>query len=139
MNNLLSEIQNSGYKNSNIFLIGFSQGACLAIDFALRLPFPIGGIIPIAGFIKFKTQLLNDATIESINTPILLMHGNKDEIIPIKAGRTANEILLDRGHPIYFETYDSHHKIPINKMGVIADFIHNPLDTIKLRNKDLTN
>lgn len=139
MNNLLSEIQTSGYKNSNIFLIGFSQGACLAIDFALRLPFPIGGIIPIAGFIKFKTQLLNDATIESINTPILLMHGNKDEIIPIKAGRTANEILLDRGHPIYFETYDSHHKIPINKMGVISDFIHNPLDTIKLRNKDLTN
>ena len=83
MNNLINEIQNSGFSNSNIFLIGFSQGACLAIDFALRLPFPIGGIIPIAGFIKFKTKLLNEATKESINTPILLMHGNKDDILSL--------------------------------------------------------
>ena len=100
---------------------------------------PIGGIIPIAGFIKFKTQLLNDATVESINTPILLMHGNKDEIIPIKAGRTASEILLKRGHPIHFEKYDAPHKIPLNKMKMMGEFIDNPLKTIKMYNKNLIN
>ncbi len=139
MNNLINEIQNSGFSNSNIFLIGFSQGACLAIDFALRLPFSIGGIIPIAGFIKFKTKLLNEATNESINTPILLMHGNKDDIIPIKASETANQILAARDHPVHFETYNAPHKIPKKKMGLIRDFVKNPLNTIKLNNKDFKN
>ena len=54
MKNLINRIEKSGYSPSKIFLIGFSQGACLAIDFALRLKFSIGGIVAIAGFIKFK-------------------------------------------------------------------------------------
>ena len=65
------------------------------------------------------------------------MHGNKDEIIPIKAGRTASEILLGRGHPIHFEKYDAPHKIPLNKMKMMGEFIDNPLKTIKMNNKNL--
>ena len=79
-------MKKSGYSPSKIFLIGFSQGACLAIDFALRLQFSIGGIVAIAGFIKFKERFLSEASNESDDTPILLMHGNQDDIIPIKAG-----------------------------------------------------
>ena len=69
-------------------MIGFSQGACLAIDFALRLKFSIGGIVAIAGFIKFKERFLEEASKESGDTPILLMHGNQDDIIPMPPGFT---------------------------------------------------
>ena len=80
---------------------------------------------------KFKTQLLNEATKESIKTPILLMHGNKDDIIPIKASQTANQILVGRGHSVHFETYNAPHKIPKRKMGMIREFITDPSNIIK--------
>jgi len=139
MNNLINKIQTSGYSTSNIFLIGFSQGACLAIDFALRLPFSIGGIIAIAGFIKFKERFLKDATKESTRTPILLMHGNQDDVIPIKAGKTTNDILVEKGYPIHFERYDAKHKIPLKKMNLINKFINDPTSIVKSKNLNPTD
>ena len=130
MNNLINKIQKKGYSPSKIFLIGFSQGACLAIDFALRLPFSIGGIVAIAGFIKFKERFLEEASNESSDTPILLMHGNQDDIIPIKAGETAYNILLERGYPIHFERYNAKHKIPLKKMNLINEFINQPINVV---------
>ena len=62
MHNLLAKIKSEGFKPNEIYLLGFSQGACLAIEFALRLPYAIGGIIPIAGFIKFNEKLFEDRT-----------------------------------------------------------------------------
>ena len=131
MNNLIKKIQKSGYSPSKIFLVGFSQGACLAIDFALRLPFSIGGIVAIAGFIKFKKRFLEEASNESGDTPILLIHGNQDDIIPITAGKTAYNILHERGYPIYFESYNAKHKIPLKKMNLINEFINQPMNVVK--------
>ena len=139
MNNLINKIQTSGYSTSNIFLIGFSQGACLAIDFALRLPFSIGGIISIAGFIKFKERFLKDATKESTRTPILLMHGNQDDVISVKAGKTTNDILVEKGYPIHFERYDAKHKIPLKKMSLINKFIKDPTSIVKSKNLNPTH
>ena len=130
MNNLINKIQKKGYSPSKIFLIGFSQGACLAIDFALRLQFSIGGIVAIAGFIKFKERFLSEASNESDDTPILLMHGKQDDIIPIKAGETAYNILLEKGNPIHFERYNAKHKIPLKKMNLINKFINQPIDVV---------
>ena len=130
MKNLINRIEKSGYSPSKIFLIGFSQGACLAIDFALRLQFSIGGIVAIAGFIKFKERFLSEASNESDDTPILLMHGNQDDIIPIKAGETAYNILLEKGNPIHFERYNAKHKIPLKKMNLINKFINQPIDVV---------
>jgi phospholipase/carboxylesterase len=134
INDLINKIQKRGYSPSKIFLIGFSQGACIAIDFALRLPFSIGGIISIAGFIKFKKRFLKDATKESTRTPILLMHGNQDDVIPVKAGKTTNDILVEKGYPTHFDRYDAKHKIPLKKMNLINKFINDPSSIVKSNN-----
>ena len=130
MNDLINKIQKRGNSSSKIFLIGYSQGACLAIDFALRLPFSIGGIVAIAGFIKFKERFVEEVSKESCDTPILLMHGNQDDIIPITAGKTAYNILHERGYPIYFESYNAKHKIPLKKMSLINEFINQPINVV---------
>tara|TARA_B100002049_G_C16081134_1_gene377235 strand:+ start:1464 stop:2147 length:684 start_codon:yes stop_codon:yes gene_type:complete len=135
MHDLLAKIQSDGFKPNEIYLMGFSQGACLAIEFALRLPYAIGGIIPIAGFIKFKEKLLEDRTEESKGTPILLLHGRQDEIIPLTASETAYNILSKLEHPLYFEAYDATHKIPLDIAPMIKDFIS---DSINFINSNLS-
>ena len=93
------------------------------MEFALRLPYAIGGIVPIAGFIKFKEKIKSEGTKESKETPVLLLHGNQDEIIPVSASITSNSILKERKNPVFLKTYDAGHKIPIKIAPIIKKFI----------------
>ena len=120
---LLADIRSEGFSPKNIFLIGFSQGASLAMEIALRLPFAIGGIVPIAGFIKFRDTLSNEATKESKATPVLLLHGSQDEIIHVIASEKAHDFFKERGNPVYFKRYDGGHKIPKRTGPIVKSFI----------------
>ena len=64
-----------------------------------------------------------EATEESKETPILLLHGNQDEIIPVSASQKAYKFLQNRGHMVYLECYDAVHKIPQNIAPLINNFI----------------
>ena len=77
------DLNKDGFSKSKIFLLGFSQGACLAMEFIIRQEFSIGGIIPIAGFIGKKDKFKKDIVNGSQDTPVLLIHGSKDESVPV--------------------------------------------------------
>ena len=67
---------------------------------------------------------------ESKGTPILLLHGRQDEIIPLTASETAYNILSKLEHPLYFEAYDATHKIPLDIAPMIKDFISDSINFI---------
>ena len=129
---LLADIRSEGFSPKNIFLIGFSQGASLAMEIALRLPFAIGGIVPIAGFIKFRDTLSNEATKESKATPVLLLHGSQDEIIHVIASEKAHDFFKERGNPDYFKRYDGGHKIPKRTGPIVKSFISDSFNFLEV-------
>ena len=129
---LLTDVRSNGFSPKNIFLIGFSQGASLAMEIALRLPFAIGGIVPIAGFIKFRDTLSNEATKESKATPVLLLHGNQDEIIHVIASEKAHDFFKERGNPVYFKRYDGGHKIPKRTGPIVKSFISDSFNFLEV-------
>lgn len=112
-----------GYQAQCIFLVGFSMGACLALEFALQLPYKLGGIVALAGFIRDNNALSDIATRASVNTPILLLHGRHDTIIHPDNSVAAREYLINRGHDVKMELYSAAHKIPISKIPLIREFI----------------
>ncbi|KAI8622675.1 Alpha/Beta hydrolase protein [Chytriomyces sp. MP71] len=70
---------------SKVFLFGFSQGGCAAIDIAMALSakmpqFVVGGVISIAGWIEpgMGADLKSNAT----DLDLLIVQGNKDDIVP---------------------------------------------------------
>ena len=129
---LLTDVRSNGFSPKNIFLIGFSQGASLAMEIALRLPFAIGGIVPIAGFIKFRDTLSNEATKESKATPVLLLHGSQDEIIHVIASEKAHDFFKERGNPVYFKRYDGGHKIPKRTGPIVKSFISDSFNYLEV-------
>ena len=129
---LLTDVRSNGFSPKNIFLIGFSQGASLAMEIALRLPFAIGGIVPIAGFIKFRNTLSNEATKESKATPVLLLHGSQDEIIHVIASEKAHDFFKERGNPVYFKRYDGGHKIPKRTGPIVKNFISDSINFLEV-------
>ncbi len=132
MHQLLTDIQSEGFSPEHIFLVGFSQGASLSMEIAPRLPFAIGGIVPIAGFIKFMDILKTEATDQSRGTPVLLLHGRRDEVIPLGASEKAYDFFKQRGHAVHLASYDAAHKIPARINPLIRNFISDSFNFFKL-------
>ena len=117
------DLNKNGFSKSNIFLFGFSQGACLAMEFIIRQEFSIGGIIPIAGFIGKKDKFKKDIVNGSQDTPVLLIHGSKDEMVLPAESRIAFELFSDAGFKVQLQTPSVGHKIPLQTKGIIEEFI----------------
>ncbi|MFQ6678538.1 MAG: alpha/beta hydrolase [Fidelibacterota bacterium] len=122
--NLIAQVIKDGFAPKDIYLIGFSMGAGLSYYVTMSLEFPIGGIIPIAGFINHPDRLFTNATAASLKTPILILHGTKDEIVKPELGEKAYELLVEHGYSVQFEKYNATHKIPLRAYELIKDFIN---------------
>ncbi len=120
---LIFQVLDDGFAPKDIYIIGFSMGAGLSLHVGLRLDFPIGGIVPIAGFIRNPDRLFNHATHISRQTPILVLHGTEDEIITVENGKIAHDLLNDNGYCVHMETYKADHKIPLRSGKLIQGFI----------------
>jgi len=117
------DLNKDGFSKSKIFLLGFSQGACLAMEFIIRQEFSIGGIIPIAGFIVKKDKFKRDIVNGSQDTPVLLIHGSKDEMVLPVESKIAFKLFSDAGFVVQLQTPSVGHKIPLQTKGIIEEFI----------------
>ena len=123
LHHAILNLNKSGFPNSKIFLLGFSQGACLAMEFIIRQEFSLGGIIPIAGFIGKKDRFKNDIVNGAQNTPVLLIHGSRDEMVLPAESEIAFELFSDAGFKVQLQTPPVGHKIPLQKKDIIEKFI----------------
>lgn len=123
MDYLLGDIQREGFLLENIYMVGFSQGATMVMEYTMRLPLSLGGIVPIAGFIKNRQKLEQEANPASRETSVLLMHGDRDEIVHLKGSKMAYNFFSQRGNPVQLEIYSAAHKIPLKSSSLIRNFI----------------
>ncbi|MFQ6613747.1 MAG: alpha/beta hydrolase [Fidelibacterota bacterium] len=119
----LDRIQADGISLRKTALLGFSQGACLALEYGLRFPTHFGGLIPVAGFIKYPEQLGKQLSGEETTIPILIIHGEKDTIVPPEKGREVMSFLADRGIPARIHWHHDGHKIPVKALREIKSFV----------------
>ena len=117
------DLNKDGFPKSKVFLLGFSQGACLAMEFIIRQEFSIGGIIPIAGFIVRKNKFKKDIVKGSQDTPVLLIHGSKDKRVLPAESKIALKLFSDAGFEVRLQTQSVGHKIPLQTKGIIEEFI----------------
>ena len=93
------------------------------MEFIIRQEFSIGGIIPIAGFIGKKDKFKRDIVNGSQDTPVLLIHGSKDEMVLPAESRIAFELFSDAGFKVQLQTPSVGHKIPLQTKDIIEEFI----------------
>lgn len=71
-----------GLKDGRMALVGFSQGTMMALHVAPRRANPAAGIVGFSGRLLDDGSLAKDAQARS---PVLLVHGDADEMVPIAA------------------------------------------------------
>lgn len=74
------EVQLLDGKYENIFLGGFSQGACLSLYTGLTYKHLLGGVLVLSGSLFEKTEILES----NKELKIFRGHGEKDDVIPFK-------------------------------------------------------
>ncbi len=76
----------------NIALIGFSQGSIMALDAVASGRWPVGAVI------AFSLRLASPAPLTpAMQTPVLLIHGTTDPVMPIAEATTAKATLTAAG------------------------------------------
>jgi len=83
-----------GLDESKTVLIGFSQGTMMSLHVGLRRPKPLAGIIGFSGMLAAPDAL--GAEIKS-RPPILLLHGDSDEMLPHHLTERAAQALDQNG------------------------------------------
>ena len=123
LNHTIQSLIEGGYQHKHIYMLGFSQGACLAMEFMIRQKFSIGGIIPISGFIKNKSYFKESKNILSKGTQILLLHGEKDNIVNAKESKIAFKLFVDLGYKTDIHVFMGGHKVPLKAKKLIQEKI----------------
>ena len=65
-----------------VMVLGFSQGAMMALHVAPRREDPVAGIVAISGRLLQPESLIDEAR---CRPPVLLIHGDRDETIHVQA------------------------------------------------------
>jgi predicted esterase len=119
---------NKGINPNDIFILGFSQGAFMALHTAFQCQYNLGGVISIAGFIS-KSAMRNQDVTKLPSTPYLLLHGKTDDIVPCAASKSIYSFLQNRGIKSELLLYNAGHKLNISAIKSIREFILNPPTT----------
>jgi predicted esterase len=98
-----SLIEKCQWSYSNIILLGFSQGATVALDIALNWEnnIPLAGVIAISDSIvdeaiqecKEKSKSINNA---KVMAPIFITHGSEDDTVPLERAREKKNFLIEQ-------------------------------------------
>lgn len=94
---LAEELAALGLPPSALALMGFSQGAMTALHVGLR------GAVPPAAILAYSGALLAPATLGAelrARPPVLLVHGEADDVVPVWASRFAESALQEAGVPV---------------------------------------
>lgn len=80
---------------SNVVLVGFSQGAIMALDAVASGRWPVGAVVAFSG------RLASPQPLTPVQkTPVLLVHGDADPVMPVAESHTAHETLSALGVPV---------------------------------------
>lgn len=76
----------------NVALIGFSQGSIMVLDAVANGRWPVGAVV------AFSLRLASPAPLTpALQTPVLLVHGTTDPVMPITEATTAEAALTAAG------------------------------------------
>ena len=92
------KLEQYGLTESQLALVGFSQGTMMALHVGLRRPRQVAGILGFSGALTGVSDLPDQARSKP---PVLLVHGSADQIVPVAALHAAERELKRIGVEVH--------------------------------------
>jgi predicted esterase len=103
--------------NKPAVLIGFSQGAALAIATAVHRPDRVAAVVSIGGFV------LDGLDVAQLECPLLILHGEDDERVDSMHAHRLNRQAQKAGVDSTISLFAGGHVIPLEAAETIANWL----------------
>lgn len=116
-----------GIPVNRIVIAGFSQGGAIALHTALRYPQRLAGLLPLSTYLPLNDKLAVEASPANKDLPILMCHGEYDQVLPLALGESSCEILGAQGYDVDWRTYPMQHQVCSEEIEVIGEWLQKVL------------
>ena len=114
-------MEEEGVSEAETILVGFSQGTMMALHIAPRREDQFAGIVAFPGRL-LRPELLADEA--KSKPPVVLIHGDQDDVVPPISMPEAGDALQEAGFPVYGHVMKgTGHGIAPDGLGVALSFI----------------
>lgn len=108
---LIAREKARGIPASRIILAGFSQGCAMTLQTGLRHPEKLAGLMCLSGYVPLSATVPTERTKESLETPIFMVHGSHDGVIPVARAHQSRDLLQSMGYQIEWHEYLMQHSL----------------------------
>jgi phospholipase/carboxylesterase len=102
---LVQQIKTDGIPEEKIYFLGFSQGACLTLDYITRHAKTYGGAVAFTGGLIGEVLDLNNYQGNFNGTPVLITTGNPDPHVPLTRVEESVAIIKNLGADVTLKVY----------------------------------
>ena len=115
---LLAE-NNVDFATDKVVFVGFSQGSIMSLDALVSARYPLAGVVAFSGRLSSPQPYAKNS-----DTPVLLVHGQSDPVIPWTESQNAAKLLSQSNFNVE-ESYEPETEHTISSEGAIlaAQFI----------------
>ncbi|TCC87871.1 alpha/beta hydrolase [Pedobacter hiemivivus] len=90
---LVAELKNAGIPQEKIYFVGFSQGACLVLEYITRNAGKYGGAVAFTGGLIGKELNMQNYKGDFKKTPVLITTGDPDPHVPVSRVEVSEGIM----------------------------------------------
>ncbi len=125
---LIEAEHKKGIPYDRIILAGFSQGGVIALHLAARYANKLAGVLALSTYMCEPEKLAAQAVDVNKQTPIMMAHGEQDEVVPMFLGHTAYKTLTENGFNATWTTYTMQHNVCLNELNDISAWLKSVLN-----------
>jgi phospholipase/carboxylesterase len=116
-----------GVPAERIVLAGFSQGGVIALHLGTRINKKLAGIMSLSSYMAESESLSSEAHEANRQTPILVAHGQQDDVVPLFLGNAAFKVLEHNGYPVEWREYVMQHNVCMQELNDISAWLQQRL------------
>ena len=122
--NIVTDIVKQGIPLHKIYFLGFSQGACLSLEYVARNAAAYGGVIAYTGGLIGNELIIQNYQGDFQHTPILITTGDPDPHVPLQRVKESVEILENLKAEISLRVYKGRpHTIQMEEIQLANELI----------------
>jgi phospholipase/carboxylesterase len=120
---LIAREKARGIPASRIILAGFSQGCAMTLQAGLRHPEKLAGLMCLSGYVPLPDKLEAEHTPQSLATPVFMVHGSGDGVIPIARAIASRDQLVKLGYQVEWHEYPMQHSLCAEEVDDISAWL----------------
>jgi len=105
LNSIVGDINKAGIASDKIYLLGFSQGACLTLEFATRNARQWGGVVAFTGGLIGDRIYTENYKGDFQGTKVFIGNSDKDPHVPLARTEESRRVMEKRGAIVTLKIY----------------------------------